>query len=58
MEIRTEFTVPIPQWNLRHMTFSLSHLCDGSGGKPDPLFGFVLRGGARLTSEESVMELK
>jgi len=58
METRSEMTVPITQWNLRHVRYSLSHLCDGSAGKPEPLFGFVVRGEARLKHEEGETALK
>ena len=58
METASGFDLPAGRLILRRMRFSLSHLCDGSFGKPDPLFGFVVSGSALLTSEDGELRLE
>ncbi len=58
METSLSFGLPVTRLSLRRMKFALSHLCDGSFGKPDPLFGFVVEGSAVITSEEGKMSLE
>ncbi|MBQ9544692.1 MAG: helix-turn-helix transcriptional regulator [Clostridia bacterium] len=50
--------MPASGLELRRMRFSLSHLCDGCFGRPDPLFGYVVAGGAVITGSEGKMSLE
>lgn len=58
METKTGFEMPALGIEVRRMSFSLSHLCDGSFGRPDPLFGYVVNGSAVITSDEGEISLE